>query len=131
MPHDHSRLTVQTFQVVCQLLEFIASVAHFKRFCHHFSKWAKRRYHALSFGNNAEKDRAGCRTSNHKYIVIEDDSPCQNDIRKNSRNRPLLSALQVLLLQQSSKSTTHPSIPLLMAQRTSMGRGFDLYRRLP
>ena len=51
MLHDYSCLTVQAFQVVCQLLEFTAGVTNRKWFCYHFSKRAENGYHALSFGN--------------------------------------------------------------------------------
>ena len=51
MLHDHPRLTVQAFQVVCQLLEFTAGVTHWKRFCHHLAQRPYDRYHALPFGN--------------------------------------------------------------------------------
>ncbi len=44
-------LTVQAFQVVCQLLEFAAGVTNRKWFCYHFSKRTEDRHHALSFGN--------------------------------------------------------------------------------
>mgnify|MGYP007093025129 CR=1 FL=1 len=49
--HDYPCLTVQAFQVVCQLLEFTAGVTNRKWFCYHFSKRAENGYHALSFGN--------------------------------------------------------------------------------
>ena len=49
--HDHPCLTVQAFQVVCQLLEFTAGVTNSKWLCHHFPKGTENRYHALSFGN--------------------------------------------------------------------------------
>ena len=49
--HDYPCLTVQTFQVVCQLLEFAAGVTNRKWFCYHFSKRTEDRHHALSFGN--------------------------------------------------------------------------------
>ena len=51
MLHDYPRLTVQAFQVVCQLLEFTAGVTHSKRFCHHLAQRPHNRYHALPLGN--------------------------------------------------------------------------------
>ena len=49
--HDHPCLTVQAFQVVCQLLEFTAGVTNRKRLCNHFPKGAENRHRALSLGN--------------------------------------------------------------------------------
>ena len=49
--HDYPCLTVQAFQVVCQLLEFTAGVTIRIWVCYHFSKRTEDRHHALSFGN--------------------------------------------------------------------------------
>ncbi len=38
--YHRSRLTVQAFQVVCQLLEFTGGVAYLKRLCHDLVKGA-------------------------------------------------------------------------------------------
>jgi len=48
---NYPHLTVQAFQVVCQLFEFAGGVAHFKRFGYDLAERAHNSDHAFAFGH--------------------------------------------------------------------------------